>query len=154
MSIQDLKSRVSNFNIQGNMDGNSDSKICGIYAIERQHCEAMTHTRHKGEGLLHVVRLDICGLMQVTTISGSRYFITFIDEMSGRIAVTLLKYKSDALGAFETYQVQAEKEAGREIKPFRTDMGGELVNQQFLSYLWQKGVIDSISTPIPQLIMV
>ena len=111
--------------------GKDENKLCETCAIGQQHKEPMTGTRTKANELRDVVHSDICGPMQVSTISGERYFITFIDEQSGRIAVTLLKGKSEAVGAFQGYKARAEKEAGREMKLLRTDGGGEYIRRDF-----------------------
>jgi len=144
-SIQYLQPRVSEFTIKRGTNDNGHSRICETCAIGRQHTEPITGTREKAKDLLEVVNSDICGPMQVSTIAGERYFITFIDEKSGRIAVTLLKTKSEALGAFQAYKVRAEKAAGREIKCLRTDGGGEFLAQQFKSYLRLCGIAHSVS---------
>jgi len=117
-----------------------EKEICGTGAIGRQHREAMTGAREKAVELLEVVHADIGGPMQVNTISGERYFITFNDERSGRIALTVLKLKNEALGAFQAYKMRAEKEAGKEIRAFKTDGGGEYINHQFNSYLRNCGI--------------
>jgi len=85
--------------------------------------------------------------MQVSTITGEKYFVTFIDEKSGRIAITLLKAKNEVLGAFQVYKARAEKEAGRVIRCFSTDGGGEYTSQQFKSYLHTHGIAHRISPP-------
>jgi len=146
-AIQYLKPQVSDFNIDSEKEAGSSSKICETCASGRQHKESITGSREKARELLGVVHSDICGPMQVSTLSGERYFITFIDEMSGRIAVTLLKAKCEALGVFQAYKARAEKEAGREIKRFRTYGGGEYVTQAFRSYLGINGISHSLSPP-------
>jgi len=146
-SISYLKSRVSDFEIKGNTGERDERKICKTCAIGHQHKEPMTGSRGKAVELLEVVHSDICGPMQVSTINGERYFITFIDSKSGRIAVTLLKAKGDALGAFQAYKARAEKEAGREIKNLRTDGGGEFIGRHFKSYLRICGIVHSVSPP-------
>jgi len=147
VAIQYLKPRVSDFNIDSKKQAGSESKICETCASGRQHKESMTGSREKPSELLAVVDSDICGPMQVSTLSRGRYFITFIDEMSGRIAVTLLKAKSEALGAFQAYKARAEKEARRKIKTFRTDGRGEYVGLAFRSSLRINGISPSISPP-------
>jgi len=146
-TIQFLQPRVSELLIKCSKDMEKQKEICGTCAIGRQHREAMTGTREKAVELLEVVHSDICGPLQVNTISGERYFITFIDEWSGHIAITLLKAKSEALGAFQAYKMRAEKEAGKEIKAFKTDGGGEYINNQFKSYLRNCGIAHRISPP-------
>ena len=146
-TIQFLQPRVSEFVIESIKHKEMEKEICGTGAIGRQHREAMTGAREKAVELLEVVHSDIGGPMQVNTISGERYFITFIDERSGRIAITLLKSKNKALGAFQAYKIRAEKEAGKEIRAFKTDGGGEYINHQFKSYLRNCGMAYRISPP-------
>jgi len=133
-TIQFLQPRVSEFVIESIKHNEMEKEICGTCAIGRQHREAMTGPLEKAVELLEVVHSDIGGPMQVNTISGERYFITFIDERSGRIAITLLKSKNEARGTFQAYKMRAEKEAGKEIRAFKTDGGGEYINHQFKSY--------------------
>ena len=142
-----LQAHVSELSVDPSTAGKNEGKLCGTCALGRQQKEPNTGTRAKAAELLEVVHSDICGPMQVSTITGERYFITFIDERSGRIAVTLLKMKSEALAAFQSYKVRAEKEAGREIRTFRSDGGGEYTSQQFKSYLRACGIAHSISSP-------
>ena len=76
------------------------SAICGICAIGRQHQESQSKNWKKADEILHVVHTDLCGPMQTIGISGERYFITFVDETSGRISLSLLHSKDEALRAF------------------------------------------------------
>jgi len=127
-TIQFLQPRVSEFVIESIKNMEKENEICGTCAIGQQHREAITGAREKAVELLEVVHSDICGPMQVNTISGERYYILFIDERSRRIAITLLKSKNQAPGAFQGYKMWAEKEAGKEIRAFKTDGGGEYIN--------------------------
>ena len=85
--------------------------------------------------------------MQISTLTCEKYFIRFIDEKSGRIAVTLLHRKDQALAAFKAYKARAENEAGRRIGVLRTDGGGEYSGQYFQLYLKQCGIVHSVSPP-------
>jgi len=94
-----------------------------------------------------VVRSDICGPMQVSTITGEKYFITFMYEKSGRIAVTLPQRKDQALQAFQAYQAWAEQEARRRIEALRIDGGGEYASHNFQRYLKSAGIVHCVSPP-------
>lgn len=107
----------------------------------------MTGKREKANELLEGVHFYVCGPMQVSTIMGERFFVTFIDEKSGRIAVTLLKAKSKVLRAFQAYRARAGKEAGRAIRTLRTDGGGEYTSGEFKAYLRINGIAHTISPP-------
>lgn len=85
--------------------------------------------------------------MQVSTLTGEKYFITFIDEKSGRIAITLLQSKDQALGAFQAYEARAEQEAGTQIRTLRTDDGGEYCGHCFQAYILACGIVHAVSLP-------
>ena len=40
--------------------------------------------------LLENINSDVCGPMETVAIDGEKYFVTFIDKASGRLAVSLL----------------------------------------------------------------
>jgi len=146
-TIEYLTPPVSEFNIKRSGAQVEGKGLCGTCAVGRQHKEAATGSREKAQVLLQVVHSDICGPMQVSTITGERYFITFIDEKSGRIAVTLLKSKNEALGAFQAYQVRPEREARKPILTLRTDGGGEYTGQLFQNSLQASGIAHAVSPP-------
>ena len=49
---------------------------------------------------LELVHIDLVGHIQVTSIGGSTYFMTFIDDFSRRTWVYFLKSKSEAFDKF------------------------------------------------------
>ena len=120
-------------------------KICQICALGRQHKEAETKTRERASEILHTVHTDICGPIQTPTLNGERYFITFTDEASGRVSVSLLSSKDGALTAFHGYRMRAEKASGNEIKSLRSDGGGEYINSPFQKYLEVAGIQHIVS---------
>ena len=145
-SVKYLASKVKDMEVSSNEEPNT-SKICGICAIGRQHKEAGTKTRDKADNILDVVHSDLCGPMQTAGLGGERYFITLIDERSGRVGVSLLHTKDGTLAAFEGYRARAEKSSGRDIKALRSDGGGEYVNHRFKKYLKGAGIQPIISPP-------
>ena len=61
-----------------------NARVCETCAIGRQHKETMTETREKVNDLLECIHSDVCGPMQTPTLSGELYFVTFVDEASGK----------------------------------------------------------------------
>ena len=121
-------------------------RVCETCVGGRQHKEKMTGSREKAHDLLECVHSDVCGPMQTATITGERYFVTFVDEASGRIAVALLKEKHQVLENFKIYRRRAEKDTGKSIRRLRTDGGGEYLNTKFGAYLEQEGIV-KVTTP-------
>ena len=85
--------------------------------------------------------------MQTTGLNGERYFVTFIDQMSGRVSIALLPSKDGAFTAFKDYRARAEKSSGREIKTFRSDGEGEYRNREFEKDLPDAGIQHTVSPP-------
>ena len=127
--------------------GKQSTTICGICAIGRQHKEAGTGVRETADEVLEVIHSDLCGPMQTIGLSGESYFITFMDETSGRVSLSLLRTKDEALSAFEVYRARAEKSSGKQIKSFKSDGGGEYLNKKFMTYLKEVGIQHIVSAP-------
>jgi len=123
------------------------TKICGVCALGPQHKEAETKAREKATELLSVVHSDLCGPMETATLNGEKYFITFTDERSGRVSISLLPTKDGALSQFQAYRSQAEKASGKMIKALRTDGGGEYLNKEFKKYLVEAGIHHIVTPP-------
>jgi len=144
-TIQYLASKVCGIDVRP--EKGILAKICGICALRRQHKEAETKVREKANELRMVVHTDLCGPMQTPGLHRERYFITFTDEMSGRLSVCLLHSKDGALAAFQAYRARAEKTTGMEVKSLRSDGGGEYMNKTFQKYLANSGIQHIVSLP-------
>jgi len=144
-SVKYIGSKVQNMVVTHSSE--PSTTICGICAIGRQHKKAGTKAREKAIEILAVVHSDLCGPMQTVGLNGEKYFVTFIDETSGRVSITLLWSKDGALTAFKDYRARAEKNSGREIRPFRSDGGGEYRNREFEKFLLIEAGIQHIVSP-------
>lgn len=113
----------------------------------KQNREQLTGERTKCEEVLHTIHLDICGPMAVEGMMGEQYFATFIDEASGRMALALLKHKSELFERFKEYQAKIERETGKKIKLLRSDGGGGYTGHGFRKYLAERGMTQQITPP-------
>jgi transposase InsO family protein len=85
--------------------------------------------------------------MQTNSIGGNRYFLLVIDEATCFSVLTLLKHKDDASDVLPDIFTQLETQTGKKVVHFRTDGGGEFVNNSFTYLLKQRGTIHEITTP-------
>jgi hypothetical protein len=72
-----------------------------------------------------LVHLDLYGPLQTQSISGSFYFLTFIDDFRRKIWIYFLKNKFDTFSKFKDIKVEARKQSGKYVKFLRSDAGGE-----------------------------
>ena len=70
--------------------------------------------------LLEIIHADIC--CPDMDSSGSKYFITFIDDYSRYMYLYLLNSKDEA---FKVFKAEVEKQCEKQIKIMRFNRGGE-----------------------------
>ena len=128
-------------------DSEQSTTVCETCMEGKQNREQLTGERKKCEEVLHTIHSDICGPMAVAGMMGERYFATFIDEASGRMALALLKHKSELFERFKEYQAKIERETGKKIKLLRSDGDGEYTGHGFRKYLAERGVTQQITPP-------
>lgn len=76
----------------------------------------------------------------VSSISGARYFLTFIDDHSQKIYVYFLKNKSEVLSYFKIFKAFVKKTIRAKNKTIRTDNGREYINCEFKELLRSEGI--------------
>lgn len=74
--------------------------------------------RIKTTSIGQVIHSDVCGPMQVGTLNGERYFVSFKDDFSGWIEIKLLKYKSEVPDTFKKFKAKLETETGEKARSF------------------------------------
>ncbi|KAG5682922.1 hypothetical protein PVAND_012240 [Polypedilum vanderplanki] len=94
----------------------------------------------KPEEFLDLVVSDVCGPMQVKSIQGSRYFITFIEVYSGYTEVSFMKEKSEVPTKVIEYIESIKVKFGRKMKIFRSDRGTEYTNSRLQDHLRSEGI--------------
>ena len=93
----------------------------------------------RAQNCLDLVYSDVCGPLEVQSVGGSRYFITYVDDHSNWVVVFTMRNKSEAFAKYKLYEQFAQTHTGREVKVLRTDRGGEYLSTQFKSYLDSNG---------------
>lgn len=91
--------------------------------------------------------LDVCGPIRTPTISGNKYFVTFIDDYSRYSRVYLLKCKSEVLEKLKEFKELAETYTGNKLKVLQSDNGTEYINRDFDTYLKRCGIQRRLSAP-------
>lgn len=90
--------------------------------------------------VLDCIVSDVCGPMQVQSIGGNKYFVTFIDVFSKYSTVEFIKEKSEVPAKAIKFIEQLKTQFGRSPKVFRSDRGGEYLNEKLQSYLDSQGI--------------
>lgn len=109
----------------------------------------------RSSALLELVHSDVLGPVNVSSLGGSRYFISFIDDFSKWTTVFTMRYKSESFEYFKQFHKYAETHTDKKVqrlniqkytsdseklKTLRTDNGGEYLSTDFRSYLAENGI--------------
>lgn len=105
-------------------------KSCEVCAMGEQQRQPFKSSKHRTENVLDMIHADLCGDMEVNSIGGARYFLTFIDDFSRKIFIYFLKSKEEVVNKFVEFKVWVENQFDRKIKIFRTDNGTEFCNKE------------------------
>ena len=101
-------------------------KLCHDYVHSKKIKSSFpSQTSYRAEKPLKLIHADLCGPIEPETLGGSKYFLLIVDEYTRMMWSLMLRQKSDALEAFQRFQVAAESKCSLKIKTLRTDHGGE-----------------------------
>ena len=118
-------------------------------------CVVGKHPKHKYDQgkenratcILGVIHSDISSPIPITSMSVSRYLLTFIDDFSRYTWVLFLKKKSEVCGIFSELKALIENSCRLKIKILRSDNGGEYVSNYFLYIFSKSGIQVQHSIP-------
>ena len=95
----------------------------------------------RADDILQLVHSHVCGKIEVKSLSGAEYFVTFIDDRSTYVWAYVLKHKSEVLEKFTEWNALVEKSRGKKVvKVLRSDNGGEYKSNDFDDLLKKNGI--------------
>ena len=118
-------------------------------------CVVGKHPEHKFDRgkasrascILGLIHYDISSPMPITSMNGSRYLLTFIDDFSKYTWVFFIKKKSEVYEKFTELNALTENASGQKIKILRSDNGGDYVSNELLHICSQSGIQVQHSIP-------
>ena len=89
---------------------------------------------------LALVHTDLCGPLPVTSMGGSNYFVTLLDDFSKLSAVQPLARKSDVPAAVKDTIKLLENQSGHRLQRLRCDNGSEYINADLQAFCRDNGI--------------
>jgi hypothetical protein len=74
---------------------------CKGCALCKYAWKPFPYSKHMSKGVLDLIHSDICGSMSVGSVSGSKYFLLFINDYSRKTWIYFLKTKDEVFGRFQ-----------------------------------------------------
>ncbi|KAL2228761.1 UNVERIFIED_CONTAM: Retrovirus-related Pol polyprotein from transposon TNT 1-94 [Sesamum indicum] len=100
----------------------------------------LTTGRTPRKETLELVHTDLWGPAPVSSLGGSTYYMTFVDDSTRKVWVYFLKRKSDAFDTFRRWRALVENETGLQVKCLRSDNGGEYSSEGIKNYCADHGI--------------
>jgi hypothetical protein len=117
-------------------------------------CELGKHTRstYPSIGLRSyepfiLIHSDVWGPCSVTSVSGSKWFVFFIDCYTRMTWVYMLKHKNEVLRCFQDFHKLVANQFNAKVRIIRCDNGTEYVKNEFVSYISDQEIIHQITCP-------
>ena len=96
--------------------GGMNMKPCVGCLARKQHRVAFqTSPPSKRKNTLDHVHTDVCS-MDIRSLGGAQYFITFIDDHSRKVWAFVLKTKGRVFQVFQQFSARGQRETGRKLK--------------------------------------
>ena len=93
-----------------------------------------------------ILHSDVCSLT-TTSSSGFKYFVTFVDEFSGRVFLYFLKNKSDVFSKYQSLVTLLQTQEQKNVKCLQSDNGREYISEEFCRFRDSKGTTWKTSCP-------
>ena len=106
---------------------NFESK-CDIYELVKSHRIPYVPSYNKNLLPFMTIHSNIWGLARISTLSGARYFVTFIDECTRMTWISLLSNKRDVSVVFQEFYKMVSNQYQSKIRVLQSDNGGEYLN--------------------------
>lgn len=124
---------------------NKLAKVCSSCQLgksRRLHLPSRQGSSAKAFDLVHS---DVWGPAPTSSLSGCRYYVSFVDDYSKFVWVYFLHNKSQVHSIVQLFLEMVSTQFSTKIKAFQTDWGGEYRNVS--NMLQQKGITHQISCP-------
>ena len=89
------------------------------------------------EGLQHT---NVWEPSTVTSLGGSNYYVTFIDDSTRKVWVYFLNNKFDVFDAFKKWKAMIKNETNLKVKCLKYDNGEEYLDNDFKRYCAKNGI--------------
>ncbi|GKB40412.1 retrovirus-related pol polyprotein from transposon TNT 1-94, partial [Tanacetum coccineum] len=129
--------------------GSIKGQTLSIQCEKRNHHKAASKTKQTSsiKNCLHLLHMDLFGLVTPRSINHEKYTLVIVDEYSRYTRVYFLKKKSQAPETIMSFIKRVENENDIKVKQLRTDNGTEFRNIILVNFCDKKGIFQKISSP-------
>ncbi|KAL6294169.1 hypothetical protein ACE6H2_002311 [Prunus campanulata] len=120
---------------------------CDTCILAKSHRASYPLSTNKSVTPFALIHSDVWGPSPISTTSGFRWFITFVDDCTRMTWLFMMKNKTDVFPIFQSFHKQIETQFSTKIQVLRSDNGGEYINHDFQTYFKMHGIIHETTCP-------
>ena len=128
-----------------NVDVDKLSRCCEGCTLGKQHRNSFPKTSNNlTKQPLEVIHSDVCGPMNVDSIGGSKYFVTFIDDFSRYTTAYTMKNENEVFEMFKEYVAYVEIQINFKVKLCVLIMVGNISPKNSTNFVLKKVLLDNL----------
>jgi hypothetical protein len=101
----------------------------------------------RAAGILDLIHSDVCGPMSSALLTGSLYYVVFIDDFSQKSWIFFMKTKGQVFSRFQEFKALVENQTRKKIRVLRSDNGGEYTSKEFMEFCAGEGIRRELTVP-------
>ena len=106
-------------------------KPCDYYLSGKQNRMSFRIPSIRKLNVLDFVYSDVCGPIDVESLGGNKYFVTFIEDASQKVWVYFLKTKDQVFEHFKKFHAMAKRKKRKPLKCLRTK------HSLYICWIWR-----------------
>ena len=120
---------------------------CSSCHLCKSHVLPFASINKRASRPFEVICSDVWGPAPITSFSGSKYYLIFIDSYSRYTWIFFMKHKSEVFGLFQKFHSFVQNHFSTNILNFQCDGGGEFSSSDFVNFLQHNGIKRRVSCP-------
>ncbi|CAK9821232.1 Retrovirus-related Pol polyprotein from transposon TNT 1-94 [Anthophora plagiata] len=149
LNIRAVKHTCEHFGIDGMENDNGINKLfcegCVMGKQSRRPHPSMRIENNYGPG--EKIHTDVCGPVNISSPSNTRFFLLFKDENTSFRKVYFLSHKTEVFEKFKEFEAFVSTQTGKKIKVLHSDNGSEYTCSRLQKFLKGNGIIHERSSP-------
>jgi 5'-3' exoribonuclease 2 len=118
----------------------SDHQFCEHCQYGKQVAVSHPTSTPRESSLLDLVHSDICGPMPHSSLGGTLYFVTFIDDVTRKVWAYPTRTKDRVFTIFKDWLALVENQTDRKLKCLRSDNGREYKSDEFVQFCQERDI--------------
>lgn len=121
--------------------------MCKGYTLGKYAKTSFPIRDNRAKGILDLVHSDVGGLFSSVSLSGYKYYVTFIDDHTRKTWIFFMKKEDEVFSKFQEFKALVENQTSKKIMALKSDNGGEYTLNAFKEFCAKDSMRREITIP-------